>query len=401
MSKFQVALLALCAILALITLTIGFYAFYAISDLRSSNEALLQDYKNLAQQYKNLLSLSRELESKYQELRSSYAKMRWENERLSNESIQLREALEGLEGKISILEKNLSKIGEQYQNLSSNYRFLNRSYFSIRKDYERLSFLVGSVSKRVIIKPEVIPEMLKEFLSESSKLEPLVFEDLGLSKEDQPAIKAEKLLTWIMVNLQYLPDDFHEVVVDDDIWPIMDHASSPLETLSRKGGDCEDLAIFSYAALTLVSEDGESPYLIGLKGTSPFAHMAVLYKVNEGYIIVDPAGLYATDVSYALEVIFEKQKGEGRESVMMYLDPLILNPQLKHQLMDMGLAKLIPVSSSFIKPEPSEDAVNQWVKKWEKQVPLAYVNFIANSTFYKTFNSTQEFLDFVELGGLS
>jgi len=67
----------------------------------------------------------------------------------------------------------------------------------------------------------------------------------------------------------------------------------------------------------------------------------------------------------------------------------------------MGLAKLIPVSSSFIKPEPSEDAVNQWVKKWEKQVPLAYVNFIANSTFYKTFNSTQEFLDFVELGGLS
>jgi len=398
--RLQVCLLALCVVFALMTATAGIYAFYTLSDLRSSNELLLREHAKLVQRYEDLLFRSQELESRYRELKSSYLRISEENARLSNESILFHKELAELKGEVSILKENLSKIKGLYQILLANYSSLNASYTSVREDYKKLKTLVESISSRSLLKPKDLPKILRTFLPDSQELRPLVLEELKLSKYDEPAVKAERLLTWMLIYLQYAPDDFHEMVLNDSVWSIMDYMSSPLETLRRGGGDCEDLAALSYIVLSIVSGDGESVYLIGLEGASPYAHMALFYKAPEGFIILDPAGLYATDMSYRLKIILERQLNGARATVTIYLDPLRLNPDLKLELMKNELAKLTPVNGSAIKLEPVEDAVYEWIKIWEMQIPKAHVSFIANSTFYKTFNSTQEFINFIEAGNL-
>ena len=362
----------LLTIFVVIALIMSIYSIYSIYELRLSYDTILRDYERLSRKYEEVSSQSQELE---------------------------RELL--------MLKENFSKIRILYEGLLVNYSSLNASYTSMKEDYENLKLLMRSIRRRSLPKPEEIPEILRELLSQPPELKSYILKEFNISKDDQPAVKAEKVLTWIMNTLQYIPDDYHKVIMNNDVLTIKDYASSPIETLGRGGGDCEDLAILSYAALTSALGDGESVYLIRLEGrrTIPgiphFAHVAVLYKIGNRFIIVDPAGLYVTDVSYTLEIVVRKQVDGDIISTTVHLNPLSISPDLKFELMNEGLAKLVIASGSSVEAKPAEEAIYRWTRMWEKRIPLAYVNLIANSTFYKRFDSTKEFLAFVKRGGLS
>jgi len=89
-----------------------------------------------------------------------------------------------------------------------------------------------------------------------------------------------------------------------------------------------------------------------LKGAPEIGHIALLYKVGEKFMVIDPAGLYLTDVSYTLKTSFKKNLGE--ETV--YLNPLWINPNLKLLMIKEGVAELQPVHGSSIEPKPAEEA---------------------------------------------
>lgn len=393
MSRLQTAVLALCVAASLL---ISLYAAQAILGIRSAYESLREDYEKLSSRYEDLLARSQALESSYNELKLSYMQVSMENKRLANESFKLRQAVSDLRNELMALRSNLSRVEELYQALSANYSFLSSNYTALKKDYDELKALLESLSMKVVIEPENLPEIIEASLLEPSGLKPLAISELKLSRSEHPSKKAERVLNWILINLQYFPDDFHEIIVDESIWKVMDRISSPAETLSRKGGDCEDLALLSYALLAQALGDGESIYLIGLEGVSEMGHIAVLYKVGENFMVIDPAGLYLTDVGYALETSFRRNL---REEVW-YLNPLWIAPELKLPMIEEGVAKLQPAYGSYVKPRPAEEAIPRWLEIWEAQIPLVHVSFVANSTFYKTFNSTQEFLEFIELKGL-
>ena len=393
MSRLQTAILALCVAASLL---ISIYAIQATFNLRSAYDSLRENYEKLALQYEDLLARSQALESSYNELKLSYVQVSEENERLANESLKLRQAVSDLRDELTSLRNNLSRVEELYRALSANYSFLSSNYTALKKDYDELKILLESLSMKVLIEPENLPKIIRASFLESSSLKSLALSKLKLSRSEQPSEKAEKVLTWILINLQYIPDDFHEIIVDGKLWKAMDRISSPAETLNRRGGDCEDLALLSYALLAQVLGDGESIYLIGLKGAPEIGHIALLYKVGEKFMVIDPAGLYLTDVSYTLKTSFKKNLGEETA----YLNPLWINPNLKLLMIKEGVAELQPVHGSSIEPKPAEEAITIWLERWESQIPLVHVSFVANSTFYKTFGSTQEFLDFIELGGL-
>lgn len=394
MSRLQTVVLALFVAASLL---IGFYAIQATSDLRFAYSSLREKFEKLTIQYDDLLARSQALESSYNELNSSYMQVREENERLANESLKLRQAVDDLRDELTSLRGSLSRVEKLYQALSANYSLLSSNYTALKKDYDQLKLLLESLSTKVLIEPKNLPKIIKGSFLESSSIRSLAIDRLKLSRSERPAEKAEKVTTWILTYLQYIPDDFHEVVVDGKLLKVMDRISSPAETLSRGGGDCEDLALLSYALLAQALGDRESIYLIGLRGALEIGHIALLYKVGESFMVIDPAGLYLTDISYALKTSFKKDLGEATA----YLNPLSINPNLKLQLIEDGVAELQPVYGSSIGLKPAEEAIPLWVEKWESQIPLAYVSFIANSTFYKTFNSTEEFIEFIGLGGLS
>ena len=404
MSKAKLTILTICIITLLI---LNISSLTLLTRLERSYEDLREDYARILEKHNLLKQALEALESEYEDLKTKhlsleeeYLILRENYSQLASENAKLRNALDNLYRRVDILERNLSAFSDQYIKLLADYTALNSSYSSLRGDYERLEDLLDRISARVLIEPETTPNLIKIALGESSELRKELIEDIGVSKLDTPAVKAEKILTWILRNLEYIPDDFHEIVLNHSITSIQDYASSPTQTLIRSGGDCEDLSILVYVLFQESRSSSEAVYLIALEGASLYAHMAVLYKSDEGFMIVDPAGLYLTDRQYAMRVTFERGDILRRESVTAYLNPLMISPRLKSRLFEEGLAELVSNPGSLVRPSPISETITKWVQRWSRDVPGAYVSFIANSTFYKKFNSTEDFIGFVESGGL-
>lgn len=327
------------------------------------------------------------------------------NRPISDRESTFQDLLE-LEEKMKDLQKKIEEIERSYTMLASNYSTLTSNYISLHQNYGKLQDLIIQISKRALMKPEDLPEIIEISTRRSSSLELLLYK-IKISKNDQPELKAEKIISWILNNLEYIPDDFHEIIVYNNVVQVQDYVSFPDEVIERGGGDCEDLAILTYAILDRVLGESESVYLIGLEGVSPYsyryrigwAHMAVLYKVGNEFIIIDPTGAYVTDRKYTMRIIIDKVS-EEREHKIFYYNPLMLSPKFKNQFINDGIAELTFAVDSSVRSDEVNRAISEWLRKWEVSIPQIYVSFIANSTFYMKFNSTEEFLDFTNLRGL-
>ena len=326
-----------------------------------------------------------ELDAKYENLRREYSEL---NELFSAFSI------------------NYSKTQKCYERMVSEYNALMDKYSALEEYFSKVKLNIEKIAKRVIIPEESFPELLNQSLG--GEVFELVKEELLLKKSMPPETKARKIMEWVMINMQYFQDDYHHYLVDSKRCIGRDYLSLPNETLSRGGGDCEDLAILVYAMLRSILGESEKVYLIGIMERYYYrdgwgrAHVAVLYETKKGFMILDPAMSYVSNGKIVISLVVEKN-GTLHEIKLRIID---LPPSHKEYLLENGLAEL-----AYIDPlDPSAPAkniyqfldirssINLWLDYTRSVIPLADVWLLANGSFVETFDSTETFLRWVETG---
>ena len=352
-------------------------------------------YNILNSEYMSLYNRYHDLKSKYEELREDYQKAVSKLKTISEENAGLREnytrlieSYEKLRLQYDDVESRYEDLKEKYSNLVSKYSEINVSLPKIKKRLEE-------ISDRILTPSDRIPDMLKQ--ASPAMVKDIVYRELELRAETPPEIKAKKVLEWIMLNLHYSDDDFHQYLIDNRLESYQDFLSLPNETLVRGGGDCEDLAVLVYTMLKAVLKKGEQIYIVQITGRG-LRHVGVIYELEDKFMILDPAGGYVTDAKISLEMSVKR----GLKAYKIWLNPLAIRREGKKFLMESGFAKLIYTKSSSVEEGEAyefleaDDAVTLWLNYWREEMIHPSISMVANDMFVKTFTSTQEFLDWME-----
>ena len=352
-------------------------------------------YNILNSEYMSLYNRYHDLKSKYEGLREDYQKAVSKLKIISEENAGLREnytrlieSYEKLRLQYDDVESRYEDLKEKYSNLVSKYSEINVSLPKIKKRLEE-------ISDRILTPSDRIPDMLKQ--ASPAMVKDIVYRELELRAETPPEIKAKKVLEWIMLNLHYSDDDFHQYLIDNRLESYQDFLSLPNETLVRGGGDCEDLAVLVYTMLKAVLKKGEQIYIVQITGRG-LRHVGVIYELEDKFMILDPAGGYVTDAKISLEMSVKR----GLKAYKIWLNPLAIRREGKKFLMESGFAKLIYMKSPSVEEGEAyefleaDDAVTLWLNYWREEMIHPSISMVANDMFVKTFTSTQEFLDWME-----
>jgi len=344
-------------------------------------------YQVLSSEYMNLYDSYRDLKGKYDGLQEDYRKAVSRLKAISEENSELRE-------NYSKLVESYEKLRLQYEELEEKYGDLMSRYSEVKVSLPRIKEGLEEISDRILTPSDKIPDMLKQASPEMVK--DIVYGELGLRPETPPETKAKKVLEWLMLNLEYLDDDFHQYLADGVLESYQDFLSLPNETLARGGGDCEDLATLTYTMLKTVLRKGEQIYIVQIGGSGVW-HVGVIYRVGDKIMILDPAGSYVTDAKILLEMLVKKELKEYK----IWLSPLAIRQEGRERLMENGLANLVYMKSPGVEGEAYrflgvDDAVALWLNHWRGEMVNPSIRMVANDTFVKVFTSTQEFLVWME-----
>jgi len=355
-------LVLLLVLLVVITTTISLYAHH-----------ILLEYNTLASKYKTL-------KNEYKTLRNEHIILKNEYERLSLEYANLTTKYRVLEINYTELKNKFSNLTERYLSLVKRYRELETKYTRIKQIIEvRVFGSIGEEEVKAII-CAVDPSSVEH-----------VIEDLDISEHMSDKSKVKAVMDWLMLNTMYMPDYHIPVPVGDSIFWKDNYITLPNETLARGGGDCEDLALLAYALLQNVFEE-ERVWIIGWKDVF-FAHWGVLLKGKEGWCIIDPAGRYVTgveEISFRLRVLDTR----GWEYTVR-ISPIEVDPDLKSLLILWDFTQL--EYKGRVEFSSLEDVVRMWLKHWESPLGLdREIYMVANVEKVMFFDSTKEFLDFME-----
>jgi len=316
---------------------------------------------------------------------------------LSSEYTNLYDSYRDLRGKYDGLQEDYQKAVSRLKAISEENSRLRKNYNKLVESYEKLRLQCGEleqISDRILTPSDKIPDMLKQARPEMVK--DIVHGELGLRREAPPETKAKKVLEWLMLNLEYLDDDFHQYLADGVLESYQDFLSLPNETLARGGGDCEDLATLTYTMLKTVLKKGEQIYIVQIGGSGVW-HVGVIYRVGDKIMILDPAGGYVTDAKIVLQMLVKK----GFEEYKILLSPLAIRREGRERLMENGLANLVYMKSPGVEGEPYrflevEEATTLWLEHWRRKMINPSIRMVANDTFVKIFASTQEFINWME-----
>ena len=285
--------------------------------------------------------------------------------------------------------KKLQSYKERYNKLYSRLALIDESYSELYSKYESLLLLFNGLksSADLRINPKNDIYKLLKASNKTSLLDDIIRE-IGVSKDMSSKEKARRVLEWIVKNTYYEYDDYHYYIVDNEYFLRQNFFSLPNETLERKGGDCEDLAILAYALLKRVSTS-EKVYLIKfISPASGLVHDSVLYESGNGYMIIDPSGPYVTENSKILLLLRASNR-------TIYLNPMGIHPSIKLYLIRNGIASL---SYGRIEKELNTNpysfiklsrALDLWLEDWGELD--AYI-LISSDNFTELFNSKENFL---------
>lgn len=157
-----------------------------------------------------------------------------------------------------------------------------------------------------------------------------IVSELGLREDMNSSEKARRVMEWVMVNARYFYDKYIVVVASQPFTGLPDYVLSAKETITRGGGDCEDLAILAYTLLKQALREGEKLYLIGVSSKIS-GHVALLYESGGKYMIIDPATSYVSNSTIMLTIYFR--------DVTMRVAPIGLDPDFKKMLIEGCLAE--------------------------------------------------------------
>ena len=104
-------------------------------------------------------------------------------------------------------------------------------------------------------------------------------------------------IQWYQANMKYIPDESR------DQW------AQPLETLRKKGGDCEDLAFLNQAVLKKL---GYNPHVVAF-GKLKNGHVFTAFKINGQFQVIDNINYVkttATNFEQIAKFLFKAQDSD-------------------------------------------------------------------------------------------
>jgi len=282
------------------------------SELRENYTALQSRYDVLALQYNELLKSYNELKSSYESLQTSYAQLQSQYQSLMSDYNNLVNRYRSLNSSYASLLDAYGSLKSSYEQLLSRYNDLASKYTALYNDYtvllNKYNYFISWYNN---IKNQVNVR-IKPYLSNMTKFvtpdDPTVV-SLMLSVTggwSNPSDMGEawsdmyKLYKWVVDNIMYsydspeplLPDIGGSVIWRDELWRY------PNETIRAGTGDCEDMANL-LASLILAHNGKKYGVWVMLIDFGDSGHAAVVIPVKGGKIaILDPAGRYYTSTWY-------------------------------------------------------------------------------------------------------
>lgn len=161
-----------------------------------------------------------------------------------------------------------------------------------------------------------------------------------------------RLYQWVVNNIKYSYDSYVPIlpqIPSGTLTWSRDYWRTPAETLQDKTGDCEDMAVLLTSLLCNYNNEKYSVWAIEIHNEDS-GHLAVAIPVKgDNLTILDPAGKYYTGYR-----------------------------------------------TGWIQSQDINIAINDWVAYWIEEMPDAYINAVFSNNFHKTFDNTQEFIDWAK-----
>ena len=323
--------------------------------------------------------------SLYAGLSRAYAELEDEYERLRVRYGELRNAYE-------ILTDNYTRLCGEYADLEKRHEALQRMYEDLEKSYgdlkEAYEDLRDALNLRVVSYAD--EELFRRFVGQIDPSEVAhVVEELRITRHTPPREVVRRVLEWVLWNTAYMGDARLPYVRDGRVEWMDNHMSLPRETLERGGGDCEDLAILTYAILRNVYRGVWLIMWMSEEG----GHMAVLVNVGAYWCIVDPAMCYATGAEAVyLRLVVREDASFFAKTWILKVFPTELHPKLKEFIRSVVDLPFVYKGRVDFRSDLGE-VVREWLRVSGGRG--AHVYSIANDREVEFFDSTEEFLEYM------
>ena len=330
--------------------------------------------------------------------------------RIKEELDKYKSLYESYRNLYSELNMKYRYLAEEYENTRKRLLEISRNYTALRRKFVRLEYKINRLERKLEIlsnRALTVLERLKDpYLNNTlarwdqvkEYVMPSIIRKLGLDVDYIKSLSVNEALKIIfeavVLKLEYYPDDIYYFISPTLNYTgfTFDRIALPNETVMRGGGDCEDLAILLYSLIDYILEDRVSVYLIELSNVNnTMAHIAVLVKYGERYIILDPAGNYVT-LNSRVYIKLHARTLTGTEMILFFT-PIQLNSEFKQFLISQGVARglyykpyLDNYPSSPYKLEDFNVVVVDWLRFWSSSLKTRVcIRLIANSTYVKIF----------------
>ncbi len=351
-----------------------------ITRLKTENKALQDDYNNLQHRYDELRKAHEKLRANYTILKTNYTN-------LLQEYVKLNESYNLLEERYNDLEYNYTRAKEKYET------YLNTLY--------QASYWVGFAQDN-----ESLAQFYVRLLE---KADNSIQGTIPLSQYtgEEPAWKTFNVFTDVEYYLSYChdshvrypdPRDPSRITIVDEVFKL------PNETWSEGCGDCDDLALFTYAILDNTKEANDNVYIIGIYNET-IGHWAVIYVEHNGtkrqFYVIDPAGDYWNGLTLYYKITVRK----NYRYYDLYLSPLGMGYQLKHHLRDyVELVYYDNIDGETYSYEnaplyyytSAQDAISDWINYWQPYMKnIVKIEIIGKGIYVRDANpaNIEEWLD--------
>lgn len=256
-----------------------------------------------------------------------------ENQQLQNEKNGLQDNYDALDGDYQQLKDQNDELQDDYDTFANWYDGIREEVNQRQGDLEDEKLFVTPDDTEVANKVQLLTGGYSENINE-------VWDDI------------EDMYDWVVGNIEYNSDSrlpylpYYLSPVSSISWH-QDYWRMPSETLADEVGDCEDMAtLLASMIINYFSSEGYPCWCI-IWHSDESGHAAVAFPVeNDKLTILDPAGNYRTGTYYSL----------GSDDISI--------------------------------------AVNDWLDHWKPE-PGIYVSGVFSETVYETFDTTEEFVEWV------
>lgn len=371
----------------------------AEESIKTLSESYKQALDSITRLERRLGSLADTLESRYSDLQQKYS--------------SLEKTISAVNSRYSDLANQLSTLQQRLGSLENRYNELYQLYNQLREKIDSLYPQIQILLKyRVAIESIQVwyyyladPEGLKKLLQVSETIDIVnrfaAGIQGGLLEE-----RAWKILSLMSKIFMYQYDVFARVaVLDASVAVRMDIIQLPNETVSRLGGDCEDLALFAYSVLRASAKPGEEIYMLFISA-SPVGHAVVLAidKSTRRIYLIDPTTSFMNGYSIYLAMNVLSSQGTSQR---VYIQPMKMSPDQKLPLLAYSLAELIYFDEyaymssgekrEFNQPPQvynlSADQQISMYLRWFNIAPAGFI--VASSKEVLFFTSIQELVNWI------